>query len=1329
MTLWRKLPLLALCLWSAQGLTWTVPGVANADGTVTRVAVTNKGRSAASVTFNFLPVDASVIVLPETRQVDAGQTLILDDALANLWSLNGQSGTLSIDGDQPLNIHGRRLTGDGSRSLGTRLPLISETSVLQKGQSGFLLWAAQTGDDATGSRTNLLLTLLDPGTQVIAVLHDANGAKLGTQYVNGDAGAYILPVPLFTDADVPQARFSVIVASGRAVAALETHDQASGDLAISEATSSQELTTGNLINDDVHTTASDSQTLVTDLRLANVGSGTLTFPLSSGGGTRVITLPPGGMLEILDHLEVYLGAHPDRSGSFSTFVSAGVGRPDLVMQARLRVVNNDGSPGALTEIHRSQPPTASFEAGQTAIVDGLPPIGGRVFLVLRSMAARTPAVVQVQGFKAGSGATGDPVEIALASNEVRFAELAGIPGLSDLTEGDSIAVTVTAGNADVRAFLSRPGSNDPEVWTASPALTDADLDNFNACTAPDLTSLTVNTLTLPEPGKILINWRSANATSVDLAPWATGLPPAGSYEADVAATTDGTVTVRNSCDQQDTPLRITVGSPVLTSAVAPAAGGASEGAPGQLIRLALDNIADPAQVTDVLFQADDNSIYPAPILGQAPDGLFEARVPLIMYNADPKGYRTGTMKLSVLVSGKGTAPTDFTIQPLVYSGDPAAGFVQMLDKLDAAVQPAMTQLEGISDTAPAVADQRAAYSALTGRLRALASSIAANGKGTLPVDISATPGPDTVTLTTADLGVLMAYNDNLRPVAADDGASAMMRTGTQQPAVSRESSSQSFAPKTPLAGGSCLANKVPLVPVCKALEKAQRLDAQITEFIDSWSNYFDLGPIGDWAVLKAEEQAKKAQEWLKSAPKEGRLGIWGKTMYYTMLVARAQCYIYPIRVNGFTVNPKDVVWVPERYDSPPSTLQISVQMGPEKKTAGIVDDLLSKEANALQSKLKKKGYPDALSGQLARALAEGERSTVTAFVENFKKMQNIKESDEQTVGYCDLVEVWGKKNGKATNGQEKYIRGRSVIERSKTRVQGQDPFYYLGRLPRAKDTLCVYPRFDNFVFHSIVEQHRGLYWKSDCRYTTGGASVVQSARAGTAADNPTSEAEPEIDFADELNTGRGPRRFLVYGAQSDTFENYGGPEQRVNWFLPNGQEVTTAKPFTGPSTSVGVSSSSVNGKQTEDSDSSASWEMNLFATGSGSTSQENPPWEDRTSIGFSATAENNPQLGLSPRATIEITQNGNCGTFVYSVVIFTPDGTSVVLATGPKSVMPDFRADVEATRVNIGVGAEAYDLFDNGPTSTCRPKVKVRLYDAETDNSDPVPARLPRPNR
>jgi hypothetical protein len=134
--------------------------------------------------------------------------------------------------------------------------------------------------------------------------------------------------------------------------------------------------------------------------------------------------------------------------------------------------------------------------------------------------------------------------------------------------------------------------------------------------------------------------------------------------------------------------------------------------------------------------------------------------------------------------------------------------------------------------------------------------------------------------------------------------------------------------------------------------------------------------------------------------------------------------------------------------------------------------------------------------------------------------------------------------------------------------------------------------------------------------------------------------------------------------------------------------------------------------------------MNLFATGSGSASDAGigNSWEDRTSVGFSASAVNYPQRGLSPRAAIDITQNGNCGSFTYSVNIITPDGKGVSLAFGPKGIMDDFHADVEALQVNLGMRVEAFDIFDKGPTSTCRPKVKLRLYEAETDNSGPVPA-------
>ncbi len=75
-----------------QAETSIVPGAANIQTSAglfaTEIRVLNQGTVPANLTFSFLAADGQTTVAPVSQLVTPGQTVVLSDALAALWSLN-----------------------------------------------------------------------------------------------------------------------------------------------------------------------------------------------------------------------------------------------------------------------------------------------------------------------------------------------------------------------------------------------------------------------------------------------------------------------------------------------------------------------------------------------------------------------------------------------------------------------------------------------------------------------------------------------------------------------------------------------------------------------------------------------------------------------------------------------------------------------------------------------------------------------------------------------------------------------------------------------------------------------------------------------------------------------------------------------------------------------------------------------------------------------------------------------------------------------------------------------------------------------------------------
>ena len=149
--------------WAASGSVWVVPGVVSqsTSGSVgTDIRVLNQGATPTNATFDLLPAAGAAAPASVTQSILPGQTLLLPNVLAALWSLADGAGTLRITADQPLAITGLVTRTAAAGTLSNELrPMIAGHFVYRSGRT--LTSAAgrfQTPVDVRGPHPTLSVT-------------------------------------------------------------------------------------------------------------------------------------------------------------------------------------------------------------------------------------------------------------------------------------------------------------------------------------------------------------------------------------------------------------------------------------------------------------------------------------------------------------------------------------------------------------------------------------------------------------------------------------------------------------------------------------------------------------------------------------------------------------------------------------------------------------------------------------------------------------------------------------------------------------------------------------------------------------------------------------------------------------------------------------------------------------------------------------------------------------------------------------------------------------------------------------------------------------------
>lgn len=454
----------------------TVPGLANAPGKngarfETALTVLNAGPTEAAVRFGLVPAQGTTAPAEVERRLGAGETLVLGNALRDLFGLDGTFGTLTVTSTSPLVANGAtRNVASAAGTYGVGLTPVAAGEELSAGEPGHAAWLSHTGEAAPGSRANVTVALLDPKSGATLEVRDAGGALVAA-------------VPLASEAPVTwQASLSDLVAgriveagravliptAGRATGYVSVVDNATGDGLLSPFVRAPEGETDLVVNGVARTPGERGTRWTTGLRLANPGPEPLLVFVDAVGVApapprwRVErTVAPGGVLGEEDLLLPF-GAVEGSAGA-----------------ARIR------APGPLLVLAATTTPDPTGGSGRFGVTQpGVPFRGG---LLGAGDAATLSGLVHGAGFRANvaflAGPEGAEATLTLrdAAGSVLGGEDAGLvgsewrqrslpewTGVAAVPAGSRLDVLVSRGTLDAVATVVDDGTGDAVALRAAP---------------------------------------------------------------------------------------------------------------------------------------------------------------------------------------------------------------------------------------------------------------------------------------------------------------------------------------------------------------------------------------------------------------------------------------------------------------------------------------------------------------------------------------------------------------------------------------------------------------------------------------------------------------------------------------------------------------------------------------------------------------------------------------------------------------------------------------------------------------------------------------------
>ena len=498
-----------------QAATWTVPGLSNAPGRnstffASELKLRNPGTASTQVTFELLPV-LGAAVQPVTRTIAAGETLVLPNALQELWGAGDRAGAIRLTSSQSLFISARTYNNaDPTGTFGLGVEAVPDEKLLTSGQTGHVGWLSESPDASKGFRTNVGIVLPSAGASVDAVVFGTAGTELGRKTFSGGPLATQVSVKDIASGDLAVARLELRVTAGKATGYSAVVDNVTGD---GFTVQPQRITPGSWVDVTLNGVSRGpgrfGTFFRTDARFVNPDSAARKVTVSgvslvAGGqpfaGSATIDVPAKSVREVTDVLQTLLSAPEGTSGSLR-FETDG----PLLVLGRTSNIGSDGS--TFGAVQKTFQPSEYLTIGRTGTFIGLlqssstpgfrtnvgfqsGPAGAVVDLTLRDRAGATVAT-RVGGVALGAYAFYQPPLTDL------------FPGTT-IPENVTLEITPTDGTVDVYASFIDNGTGDPVIYPFTlPAYT---LPGNVAATSP----------CAPKPGVAGLIDAGTNLTRVDI---------------------------------------------------------------------------------------------------------------------------------------------------------------------------------------------------------------------------------------------------------------------------------------------------------------------------------------------------------------------------------------------------------------------------------------------------------------------------------------------------------------------------------------------------------------------------------------------------------------------------------------------------------------------------------------------------------------------------------------------------------------------------------------------------------------------------------------------
>lgn len=460
------------------GAEWIVPGLTNAPGRnetffKSDLKLRNTSASPVDVTFALIPIlggDAA----PASRRIGAGETLVLPNALEELFGPGDRVGAARVTASGGLLISARTYnSADPAGTFGLALEAEPTEKLLVAGQTGHIGWVSESAESSTGFRTNIAIILAEPGSSVDALVFGTAGKELGRRTFSGGPLATQVNIREIAGAALSElsvARLELRVTSGKVTGYSAVVDNVTGD---GFAVQPQRITPGSWTDvylDGASRGPGRFETFFrTDVRLVNpesvsrkvaVRGVSLVAAGQPYSGSLTVDVPARAVREVNDILRA-LGAPEGTSGSLR-FETDG----PLLVLGRTSNIRADGS--TFGAVQKTRAPDRYLVKGLTGSFIGL------------THGSETPGYRTNVGFLAGPA--GAVVDITLRDRAgVSLSSRAGAvslgpyaffqPSLGDLfpevtiPENSTLEVLLGDGTVDVYASVIDNGTGDPVIYS------------------------------------------------------------------------------------------------------------------------------------------------------------------------------------------------------------------------------------------------------------------------------------------------------------------------------------------------------------------------------------------------------------------------------------------------------------------------------------------------------------------------------------------------------------------------------------------------------------------------------------------------------------------------------------------------------------------------------------------------------------------------------------------------------------------------------------------------------------------------------------------------